>query len=76
MFLITRPSSSIDRNKEEYSFVYGEEAISYEVVRKLNVQGSSVQKVWRKVTIKVNPNCGVVITAPENTEHEDIHQAV
>ncbi|MFA0431693.1 YgjP-like metallopeptidase domain-containing protein [Vibrio cyclitrophicus] len=40
------------------------------------MQGSSVQKVRRKVTIKVNPNCGVVITAPENTEREYIHQAV
>jgi hypothetical protein len=76
VLLITRPSSSIERNKEEYSFVYGEEAVSYEVVRKLNVQGSSVQKVRRKVTIKVHLNCEVVVTAPENTEREDIHQAV
>lgn len=35
-----------------------------------------MQNVRRKVTIKVNPNWGVVITAPENTEREDIHQAV
>lgn len=76
MLLITRPSSSIERNKEEYSFVYGEEAVSYEVVRKLDVQSSSVQKVRRKITIKVHLNCEVVVTAPEDAKRDDIHQAV
>ncbi|MFA0071762.1 YgjP-like metallopeptidase domain-containing protein, partial [Vibrio breoganii] len=30
----------------------------------------------RKITIKVHPNCEVVITAPEDAERNDIHQAV
>ncbi|EJP4176573.1 M48 family metallopeptidase [Vibrio vulnificus] len=68
--------SSKEGNKEEYSFVYGDEAVSYEVVRKPNVQATSEQKVRRKITIKVHPNCEVVVTAPEDAEREDIHQAV
>ncbi|MEZ8054208.1 hypothetical protein EDB69_2024 [Vibrio crassostreae] len=68
--------SSIERNKEEYSFVYGDGAVSYEVVRKPSVKGTSEQKVRRKITIKVHPNCEVVVTAPEDAEREDIHQAV
>ncbi len=68
--------SSKEGNKEEYSFVYGDEAVSYEVVRKPIVQGTSEQKVRRKVTIKVHPNCEVVVTAPKDAEREDIHQAV
>ncbi len=68
--------SSIERNKEEYSFVYGDEAVSFEVVRKPSVQGTSEQKVRRKITTKVHFNCEVVVTAPEDAEREDIHQAV
>ena len=68
--------SSVERNKEEYSFVYGDEAISYEVVRKPIVDGSSHQKIRRKIAIKVHPNCEVVVFSPEDAEREDIHQAV
>ena len=63
--------SSSEGNKEEYSFIYGDEAVSYEVVRKTVAEGKK-----RKITIKVHPNCEVVITAPEDAERNDIHQAV
>ena len=63
--------SSTERNKEEYSFVYGDEAVSYEVVRKSFSEGKR-----RKITIKVHPNCEVVVSSPEDAEREDIHQAV
>lgn len=68
--------SSSEGNKEEYSFIYGHEAVSYEVVRKSVAEGSSCQKVRRKITIKVHPNCEVVVTSPADAEREDIHQAV
>ncbi len=63
--------SSTERNKEEYSFVYGDEAVSYEVVRKSFPEGKR-----RKITIKVHPSCEVVVSSPEDAEREDIHQAV
>lgn len=62
---------SQERDKEEYSFIYGDEAISYEVVRKTFPEGKK-----RKITIKVNPNCETIITAPEDAERTDIHEAV
>ncbi|RCS73050.1 M48 family metallopeptidase [Vibrio casei] len=68
--------NSKEGNKEEYAFIYGDEAVSYEVVRKSVPQGSSHQKVKRKITIKVHPNCEVVVTSPEDANREDIHQAV
>ncbi|OEF93143.1 M48 family metallopeptidase [Vibrio splendidus] len=63
--------SSNEGNKEEYSFIYGDEAVTYEVVRKPLTEGQK-----RKITIKVHPNCEVAITAPEDTERGDIHEAV
>ncbi|MFA0080981.1 M48 family metallopeptidase [Vibrio breoganii] len=63
--------TSNERNKEEYSFVYGDEAVCYEVVRKPVVEGKK-----RKIAIKVNPNCEVVINAPDDALRDDIHQAV
>ena len=63
--------SSNERSKEEYSFVYGDEAVSYEVVRKCLPAGKS-----NKIAIRVHPDCEVVITAPEDTERADIHEAV
>ncbi|MYM61705.1 DUF45 domain-containing protein [Vibrio sp. OCN044] len=68
--------SSKKCNKEEYSFVYGDEAVSYEVVRKPAVEGLSHQKSQRKIAIKVHPSCEVVVIAPEDTEREDIHKAM
>ncbi|MFC1234422.1 M48 family metallopeptidase [Vibrio sp. F74] len=63
--------NSEERNREEYSFIYGDEAVSYEVVRKPHPEGKK-----RKITIKVHPNCEVVITAPEDANRADIHMAV
>ena len=62
---------SQERDKEEYSFVYGDEAISYEVVRKAFKEGRK-----RKITIKVNPSCEAIVTAPDDAEREEIHEAV
>lgn len=62
---------SQERDKEEYSFVYGDEAITYEVLRKSFAEGKK-----RKITIKVNPNCETVITAPIDAECAEIHEAV
>lgn len=62
---------STEHNKEEYSFVYGDEAVTYEVVRKAHPEGKK-----RKITIKVHPNCDVIISAPEDAERSDIHEAV
>lgn len=63
--------TSVERNKEEYSFVYGEEAVSYEVVRKPHPEGKK-----RKITIKVHPDCNVIISAPEDAQRNHIHEAV
>ena len=63
-------------NSEEYSFIYGDEAVSYKVVRKPHLESSDNKKVRRKITIKVHPNCDVVVNSPEDAEREDIHQAV
>ncbi|WP_281646271.1 SprT family zinc-dependent metalloprotease [Parendozoicomonas sp. Alg238-R29] len=57
--------------KEEYSFVYGDEAVSYEVVRKHLPEGKA-----KKITIRVHPDCEVVVTAPDDAENTDIHEAV
>ncbi|EGR3250192.1 M48 family metallopeptidase [Vibrio alginolyticus] len=63
--------ASTEHNKEEYSFVYGDEAVTYEVVRKAHLEGKK-----RKITIKIHPNCDVIISAPEDADRSDIHEAV
>lgn len=63
--------TSNEGSKEEYSFIYGDEAVSYEVVRKPHTEGKQ-----RKIAIKVHPDCAVVVTSPEDAEREAIHQAV
>ncbi len=63
--------ASQERNKEEYSFVYGDEAISYEVVRKPHQEGKK-----RKINIKVHPSCETIVTAPDDAQRSDIHEAV
>ncbi len=68
--------ASTERNKEEYSFIYGCEAISYEVVRKPQPQSAPNTQKKRKIAIKVQPNCEVVISSPDDAEREDIHAAV
>lgn len=71
--------SSNEHTKEEYSFVYGDEAVPYQVIRKPYVEagssGSSSNKP-RKISIRVHPDSKVVVTAPENAENIDIHEAV
>lgn len=63
--------SSDERSKEEYSFVYGDEAVSYEVVRKPHPEGKK-----RKISIRVHPDGQVVVTAPDDAINSDIHDAV
>ncbi|MCL1078019.1 M48 family peptidase [Parashewanella spongiae] len=57
--------------KEEYSFVYGDEAVTYEVIRKPQSEDKK-----RKIIIKVHPNCEIIVTSPEDAERSDIHEAV
>lgn len=57
--------------KEEYSFVYGDESVSYEVVRKAIAEGKK-----RKITIKVHPDCSAVVNASEDADKAEIHAAV
>lgn len=63
--------SAIEANHEEYSFVYGDEAVTYRVIRKSLAEGKK-----RKITINVHPNCEVVVNAPDDAERTDIHEAV
>ncbi|MCX3072633.1 DUF45 domain-containing protein, partial [Providencia stuartii] len=63
--------SSKEGKLEEYSFIYGDEAVTYEVVRKPHPEGKK-----RKIAIKVHPNCEVVVNAPDDAERSDIHDAV
>lgn len=62
---------SRERSKEEYCFRYGDEAISYEVVRKVVHEGKK-----RKVSIKIHPNCEVVVIAPGDARNHEIHEAI
>ncbi len=43
---------------EEYSFIYGNEAVTYEVIRKVFAEGKK-----KKITIRVHPDCRVAVTA-------------
>ncbi|MGF1760447.1 M48 family metallopeptidase [Photobacterium sagamiensis] len=63
--------NSKERIKEEYGFIYGDEAVSYEVVRKTFPEGKK-----KKITIRIHPDCEVVVTAPEDADKTDIHEAV
>ena len=63
--------SSNEHTKEEYSFVYGDEAVSYQVIRKPFPEGKA-----RKISIRVHPDAEVVVTAPDDAGNSDIHEAV
>lgn len=63
--------SSSEGKLEEYSFIYGDEAVTYEVVRKPHLEGKK-----RKIAIKVHPNCEVVVNAPDDAKRSAIHEAV
>ncbi len=56
---------------EEYSFIYGDEAVTYEVIRKAFAEGKR-----QKITIRVHPDCRIAVTAPEAAEKAAIHDAV
>ncbi|HIF9164327.1 TPA: M48 family metallopeptidase [Photobacterium damselae] len=56
---------------EEYSFIYGDEAVTYEVIRKIFADGKK-----KKITIRVHPDCRISITAPVDAEKSAIHEAV
>lgn len=62
---------STEASLEQYSFIYGDEVISYQVIRKPLAEGKK-----RKISIKVNPNCEMVVTAPDDAKRGDIHEAV
>ncbi|MGF1763797.1 M48 family metallopeptidase [Aliivibrio kagoshimensis] len=68
--------SSKERNKEEYSFVYGDEAVDYEVVRRVVAPNKVVPQQKRKITISVEPSCEVIVYAPEDAERSELHDAV
>ena len=64
--------SSNEHKKEEYSFIYGDEAVPYQVIRK----PVTTTDPFRKITIRVHPDGEIVITAPDNAEKAAIHEAV
>ena len=63
--------SSSEHTKEEYSFVYGDEAVSYQVIRKTFPEGKA-----RKISIRAHPEGEIVVTAPDDAGRSDIHEAV
>ncbi len=63
--------SEQEPSREQYSFVYGDEAVAYEVVRKAYPENKK-----RRIAIKVHPNCEVLVTAPHDATTETIHQTV
>ncbi len=56
---------------ETYGFVYGDVHVPYHVERLNITAGES-----RKVSIRVHPNAQVVVSAPEDAQNHDIHDAV
>lgn len=69
---------SSERNSEEYSFVYGDEAIAYDVIRKRASESiiESTTSKKRKITIRVSPSGEVQVIAPDDASNEAIHGAV
>ncbi|CED61474.1 Putative predicted metal-dependent hydrolase [Moritella viscosa] len=62
-------------NTKTIAFRYGDDIINYEVVRKAPILKDD-KLVRAKITIKVHPDCRVVVSAPEKVTADDIHQAV
>ena len=56
---------------ETYSFVYGHLKVPYCVQRKIIEHGKP-----RKISIQVNPDSSVIVSAPDNAGTSDIHDAV
>ena len=71
MASISNKKDSKENNIEEYSFIYGDEAVTYEVIRKTFAEGKK-----KKITIRVHPDCRIAVTAPEDAEKSAIHEAV
>lgn len=78
-------SAEIKATKQENGvFVYGEEIIHYDVIRKATGSNNSTvvidwdkpSKASRKVIIKVHPDQSVVATAPHDATSEDIQNAM
>ncbi|MEP7729280.1 M48 family metallopeptidase [Marinomonas primoryensis] len=70
---------SNERDSEEYSFVYGDDAIAYEVIRKkrpLVEKQESATTNKRKITLRVSPSGEVQVIAPDDATNEAIHEAV
>lgn len=61
---------------ERHYFSYGEELVNYEVVRRALSSSVSVKPARSKITIKVHPDCSVVVTAPDMATDTDIQEAV
>ena len=64
-------TQSVEHSKEEYSFIYGDEAVAYEVARKVFSDDKK-----KKVTIRVHPDCRIIVTAPNDADSHAIHDAV
>ena len=71
MASISNKRDSKENSIEEYSFIYGDEAVTYEVIRKIVAEGKK-----KKITIRVHPDCRIAVTAPEDAEKSAIHEAV
>lgn len=56
---------------ETYSLVYGHVHVPYRVKRKVVEAGKP-----RKISIRVTPDSSVTVTAPEDAEKSDVHEAV
>ena len=66
--------ASVDSNedsKDLFHFVYGDESVAYEVIRKPFAEGKK-----KKITIKVHPDGRAIVTAPTDAEQQAIHDAV
>ena len=71
MASINNKRDSKEKSIEEYSFIYGDEALSYEVIRKTFTEGKK-----KKITIRVHPDCRIAVTAPEDADKSAVHDAV
>lgn len=66
--------ASVDSNedsKDLFHFVYGDESVAYEVIRKPFAEGKK-----KKITIKIHPDGRAIVTAPTDAEQKAIHDAV
>ena len=62
---------SEEKNKEIYSFVYGDEVIDYSVLRKACKPNQKA-----KIMLRIYPEGDVIITAPHETSQAQIHETI